>query len=202
MAVMSAVPNPKLAKTASQFVSRGADKLLSVSQKLNISFRTKVVLDVGASTGGFSQVALAGGATKVYAVEVGTRQLAPVLRANARLISMEKTDIRDVKQLPNPINLALIDVSFMSIRLILPTVLPLLADSGQILAMVKPQFEVNNPDLLNEGVIKNDAIRRQTLRDFEAWAKKDFRVIGKADSGLSGSKGNLERFYLLEPIRR
>lgn len=180
-----------------KYVSRAAKKLELAVAKLDLDFRGKVALDVGASTGGFTDFALSRGATKVYAVEKGTAQLHPKLRADPRVVSMEKTDIRAVKQLPEPIELALIDVSFTSIRPILLTSKTLLAPGGQIVALVKPQFEAE-ADQKHQGVIKNDRIRRQILNDFEGWAKGRFAILAKADSAVSGSKGNIERFYTLK----
>ncbi len=192
----------EIALTDQTFVARSAYKLASVSQKLGIEFRTKILLDVGAATGGFTEFALQNDAAKVYAVDVGRRQLAASLRKDPRVVSMEKTDIRNVKLLPEPVDLILVDVSFISVRLILGGLVPLIKTGGQIVVMVKPQFEADDPKLLNDGIVKNDRLRRQILKDFEIWARQFFRIIAKADSVVSGRKGNIERFSLLKPIRR
>ncbi len=187
--------------TKERYVSRAAYKLASVAPKLSLDFKHNVVLDVGASTGGFTDFALQRGATRVYAVDIGTKQLAAKLKVDSRVVSMEKTDIRQVTSLPESVDLAVVDVSFISLRLILPGLIMLLAKNGQILAMVKPQFETGEPNVTHKGVIKNDTIRRQILKDFEAWAKDQFQIIAKADSKIAGTKGNIERFYLLKPTQ-
>lgn len=185
----------KIEVSGQQYVSRAALKLESVAQKLNLDFKDKLVLDVGSSTGGFTDYALQHGARKVIAVDVGTDQLHPKLRGDERVELHEKTDIRDF-QTPQSIDLVLIDVSFVSLRQILPAISQLLSPDSQVLAMVKPQFEVGD-QLKHKGVIKNDRLRRQILKDFEAWAKSSFVILDKADAKVAGAKGNRERFYKL-----
>ena len=184
-----------------QYVSRAGLKLASVSRTLKLNFKDKIVLDVGSSTGGFTDFALQNGASKVIAVDVGTNQLHPSLRTNSRIELHEKTDIRDIEQLSNNPDIIVIDVSFISLRDILPHLSKLASKSAQIVAMVKPQFEAGNSSLKHKGVIKNDAMRRTILKDFEAWAQKLFIIVDKADSEVSGAKGNTERFYLLKPVK-
>lgn len=178
-----------------QYVSRAALKLASVADKFGLDFKNKSVLDVGSSTGGFTDYALRHGAGKVIAVDVGTDQLHPSLRSDNRIELHEKTDIRDFKTTKTP-DVILIDVSFISLRQILPKIVELSVAETQILAMVKPQFEAGPGDV-NKGVIKNDSIRRRILKDFEDWTKKYFVIKDKADSEVSGAKGNQERFYFL-----
>ena len=180
-----------------QYVSRAGLKLASVARLLNVDFKSKTVLDVGSSTGGFTDYALQHGASKVIAVDVGTEQLHPSLRGDARIELHEKTDIREFAT-DSHIDIVVIDVSFISLRDILPSVAKI-APKAQIVAMVKPQFEAGR-EQVNKGVIKNDAIRRQILHDFETWAKATFVIIDKRDSEVSGSKGNKERFYLLKSL--
>lgn len=178
-----------------QYVSRAALKLASVAQALDVSFRDKIVLDVGSSTGGFTQYALQQGARKVLAVEVGTNQLHPSLRADPRIELHEKTDIR-VFTTTEAIDVVVADVSFISLREILPAVAHLCTPKTVIAVMVKPQFEASSDNLKHKGVIKNDKIRRDILKNFEVWATTHgFVIIDKADSQVSGAKGNLERFY-------
>ena len=178
-----------------RYVSRAGLKLASVSAKLNLNFAGKTVLDVGSSTGGFTDFALQHDAVKVIAVDVGTNQLHPSLHGNPRIELHEQTDIRKFVT-DTPIDIVVIDVSFISLRDILPSVAKLAGKNTQIVAMVKPQFEAGKQQI-NKGVIKNDHMRRDILKDFEAWAKHSFKVIDKADSEVAGAKGNLERFYLL-----
>lgn len=177
-----------------QYVSRAGLKLASVAKLLTVDFKGKTVLDVGSSTGGFTDYALQHGASKVVAVDVGTDQLHPSLHGDERIELHEKTDIRDFAT-DHLIDIVVIDVSFISLREILPSVARI-APRAQIMAMVKPQFEAGR-DQVNKGVIKNDAVRRQILKDFEQWAKQYFVIRDKRDSDVAGSRGNRERFYLL-----
>lgn len=194
-----------------QYVSRAGLKLASVAGKFDVDFRGKTVLDVGSSTGGFTDYALQHGASKVYAIDVGTDQLHSSLRGDTRIELHEKTDIRDVilagsgkrEEGRNALvtieapDIVVIDVSFISLREILPHIASfLLLPSSICLAMVKPQFEAGR-DQVSKGVIKNDRVRREILHDFEAWARQYFVIVDKADSEVSGTKGNLERFYHL-----
>lgn len=193
-------PSDKIVvQTLQQYVSRAALKLASVSDALGIDFRGRTVLDVGSSTGGFTDYVLRHGAVKSIAVDVGTDQLHPSLRANPCIELHEKTDIRNFTTDQN-IDIVVADVSFISLREILPHVASLCTVQTQIVVMVKPQFEAAVSNLKHKGVIKNDTIRRQILRDFETWAEKKFRIVRKADSDVSGAKGNVERFYLLMVI--
>lgn len=185
-----------------QYVSRAGLKLASVTQALRLDFNGATVLDVGSSTGGFTDYALKHGAKKVYAVDVGTDQLHPSLRHDPRVELHEKTDIRNfVVQAEKP-DIIVIDVSFISLR----EILPYLAKNAcglntKIAAMVKPQFEARRAQLGNSGVIKNDTVRRSILKEFELWAKQYFIIVDKADSDVHGARGNQERFYLLKKSR-
>ena len=179
-----------------QYVSRAALKLASVAEALKLDFEGKIVLDVGSSTGGFTDYALKHGAKKVIAVEVGTNQLHPSLRDNPTIELHEKTDIRDFKT-EQAIDIVVADVSFISLREILPAVAELVSRQTQLVMMVKPQFEAGQSQQKHKGVIKNDKMRREILKDFENWAAKQFVILDKADSAVSGAKGNQERFYLL-----
>lgn len=182
-----------------QYVSRAGLKLESVAKILKLDFRDKIVLDVGSSTGGFTDYAIRNGAQKVYAVDVGTEQLHPSLRGNPKVELHEKTDIRDFYLDEKP-NIVLIDVSFISLREILPHVYNYLSDEKtQIVAMVKPQFEAGKGQT-NKGIIKNDSMRRQILKDFEDWSRQYFMIDNKRDSDVAGAKGNQERFYILSPM--
>lgn len=182
-----------------QYVSRAGLKLASVAKALQLDFKDKVVLDVGSSTGGFTDYALRHGADYVIAVDVGTNQLHPTLQGNPKIELHEQTDIRDVRQTSKPIDIVVIDVSFISLREILLTVAQLSSKNTQVAAMVKPQFEAGN-NAKHKGVIKNDRMRRDILQDFEQWAKQHFVIQDKADSEVAGSKGNRERFYLLSKL--
>ncbi|HTJ73638.1 MAG TPA: TlyA family RNA methyltransferase [Verrucomicrobiae bacterium] len=189
----------KLAITAeTQYVSRAGLKLASVAQLLKLDFRGKTVLDVGSSTGGFTDYALRNGAKKVFAVDVGTEQLHPSLRGNPQIELHEKTDIRDFYLPEEKPDIIVIDVSFISLREILPHLAQNLSGKHTVIAaMLKPQFEAGK-NQTNKGIIKNDAVRRQILKEFETWARQYFVIGDKRDSEVAGSKGNRERFYLLK----
>ena len=183
------------------YVSRAGLKLASVAEYFHLNFQDKTVLDIGSSTGGFTDYSLRHGAKKVFAVDVGTDQLHPSLRSNPKIALYEKTDIRDFYA-DEAIDVIVGDVSFISLREILPHVAEnLMNNSTVLIAMVKPQFEAGRHQV-NKGIIKNDKVRRQILSDFEDWAKKYFVILDKKDSEVAGSKGNLERFYKLKLSKR
>lgn len=195
-----------------QYVSRAGLKLASIALTLKLDFKGKIVLDVGSSTGGFTDYALQHGAKKVVAVDVGTNQLHQKLRKDARIELHEQTDIRDYvtasqewrvksqdKSPPERFDIILADVSFVSLREILPYVSKLMTHNSILVAMLKPQFEAGRHQT-NKGVIKNDKMRRDILKDFEQWSKKLFVIKDKADSEVHGEKGNAERFYLLSKL--
>jgi len=179
-----------------QYVSRAGLKLASVAGKFGVDFADAIVLDVGSSTGGFTDYALQHGAKKVYAVDVGTDQLHPSLQGHPRIELHEKTDFRGFTPSETP-DIVVIDVSFISLREILPHVAEVAGRDTRILAMVKPQFEATRTQITSSGVIKNDTVRRAILKDFELWARGHFVIVDKADSEVKGSRGNQERFYVL-----
>ena len=184
-----------------QYVSRAGLKLESVAKKMRIDFRNKTVLDVGSSTGGFTDYSLKNGANKVIAVDVGTDQLHPKLRLNKKVELHEKTDIRNFKT-DQKIDVVVIDVSFISIKEILPSVVNLSNKNTKIVAMVKPQFEAGRKGTVN-GVVKNNSYRRKILQDFENWCRSNNLYIeNKRDSEVKGTKGNQERFYILKKMGR
>ena len=164
---------------------------------MRINFRDKTVLDVGSSTGGFTDYSLKNGAKKVIAVDVGTEKLHPKLRLNKKVELHEKTDIRNFKT-DQKIDVVVIDVSFISIKEILPSVVNLSNKNTKIVAMVKPQFEAGRNGTVN-GVVKNNSYRRRILQDFENWCRSNNLYIeNKRDSEVKGTKGNQERFYILK----
>lgn len=179
-----------------RYVSRAGLKLASVARTLGLDFTNKVVLDVGSSTGGFTDYALQNGAKFVYAVDVGTDQLHPSLHGNNKIELHEKTDIRDFTPERTPY-IVVMDVSFISLREILPHIASIVSADTQVVAMVKPQFEASRRELGSNGVVKNDSIRRDILKSFEIWAKRDWLIEAKSDSEVAGSTGNRERFYAL-----
>lgn len=135
----------------------------------------------------------------MFAVDVGTEQLHPSLRSDERIELHEKTDIRNFMT-KEKIDIVVGDVSFISLREILPHVSKLITHDSVLLAMVKPQFEAGQSSVKHKGVIKNDRMRRDILHDFETWARGYFIILDKKDSEVAGSKGNIERFYLLRKL--
>lgn len=186
--------------TDQNYVSRAALKLASVSDTLGLELADKTVLDIGSSTGGFTDFVLQKGATKVIAVDVGSQQMHPRLRHDDRVDLHEKTDIREFTT-EAALDYILIDVSFISIRKIIPTLRQLCVAHTDIIAMVKPQFEAHSPAMLNKGVVKNNRLRREILQGFEQAVQPHFKLVSHADSKVFGSKGNQERFYRLRLIR-
>src|SRR3989344_1139959 len=150
------------------YVSRTGLKLEAANKIFKTNFKDKIILDVGSSTGGFTDYSLQSGAKKIIAVDVGTNQLHPKLASNNKIELHEKTDIRDFKPKITP-DIILVDVSFISLRQILPHLAQIAGKSTHVLAMVKPQFEAGISQI-NRGVIKNERIRRQIMKDFENWA--------------------------------
>lgn len=182
-----------------RYVSRGGDKLASVADQLKLDFRGKILLDVGSSTGGFTDFALQHGAKKAYAVDVGRGQLDYKLRIDERVVVMERTDIRDVESLPDRIDVVVIDVAFISLKLILPAVAKLINKDTRVIAMAKPHFEADYATASkHKGVIKNQRIRREILKKVEDFMQVKFVIRGQADSLVLGRKGNQERFYVLQ----
>lgn len=188
-------------KSQPRYVSRAGEKLASVAGALALDFSGKTVLDVGSSTGGFTDFALQNGAVKVYCVDVGTAQLAYKLRQDPRAIVMEQTDIRTA-ELPEQAEIAVIDVSFVSLTKILEAVAALVTAKAPIVAMVKPQFEAGKT-LADKyhGVIPLGGERDEVLASVRVWIQERFEIMAEADSGLSGAEGNVERFFLLTARR-
>ena len=161
------------------------------------NFKNKIVLDIGSSTGGFTDYALRCGAKKVIAVEKGSHQMDQILRMDPRIELHEKTDIFDFST-SEKIELVVADVSFVSMKKILrANIIKENCRHAIFLIMIKPQFE-SRPEYLEHGVVKNEVIRRKILTDFEKWAKRQrFLIIKKHDNSLKGKTGNRERFYLM-----
>ena len=183
-------------KDVNKFVSRAEEKLAGAVRAFSYDFRGKVVLDIGSSTGGFTEYALSKGAKKVIAVEKGTKQMKAPLRFDPRVELHEKTDIFEFP-IPSETEVILADVSFVSLKKVLEYVVSE-GYTGDFLVMLKPQFEAR-PEQLNKGVVKNEKIRREIIKDFEEFLRAEgLVVIKKRDNTLAGKNGNLERFYFLK----
>ena len=170
-----------------QYVSRAGFKLASVAKMLKLNFKNKTVLDVGSSTGGFTDYALQHGAKKVIAVDVGTKQMHPSLIGNPRIELHEQTDIRDFKT-DQQIDIIVIDVSFISLREILFPLTKFMGPSTALVAMAKPQFEARKTGVKHKGVIKNDTMRRKVLKELESWITNMFVIWTKPTQKLAEAR--------------
>jgi 23S rRNA (cytidine1920-2'-O)/16S rRNA (cytidine1409-2'-O)-methyltransferase len=180
------------------YVSRGGEKLAHGLDALEVDPAGLECADVGASTGGFTDVLLQRGAARVVAIDVGYGQLHPRIRADARVTVLERTNSRTLTELPFAPQLAVCDVSFISVRLALPPVLRLCAQGWQAVVLVKPQFEAGRADVRKGGVVRDDEVRRRVVREVaEAALSWQASVRGVVDSGLPGPKGNRELFLHL-----
>lgn len=187
---------PIEATPAHPYVSRGALKLIAALDHFKIDPKGRICLDIGASTGGFTQVLIERGASKVYAVDVGTAQLHPSLRGDPRIVSLEQTDIRTldgVKLDPKP-DLVVIDVSFISLRLVLPAALQLAGRPAYLIALIKPQFEAGR-EHLKKGIVRDEAVRQAVCDDIAALVMTEGQVLGIIPSPIAGGDGNVE--YLI-----
>lgn len=181
------------------YVSRGAHKLEGALADLDVTAQGLVVADIGASTGGFTQCALRHGALRVYAIDVGHGQLHASLANDPRILSLEGVNARELtaQSLPELVDLVLVDASFISLVKLLPALVTLLRAQGQLLALVKPQFEVGREHVGKRGVVHDDALRNQALRNVsEAAATLGLRLFAHADCRLPGPEGNREIFAL------
>jgi 23S rRNA (cytidine1920-2'-O)/16S rRNA (cytidine1409-2'-O)-methyltransferase len=177
------------------YVSRGGEKLASALAKFPIAIEEKVCADVGASTGGFSDCLLQNGARKVYAIDVGRGILHWKLRQDPRVVVMEETNARYVVELPEPVDLITIDASFISLKVLLPVVNHWYGpDGGQVIALIKPQFEAGRSEVAHgRGVIRDPQVHRRILEDVLAFAQAEaYQVCGLIRSPLLGPKGNAE----------
>lgn len=175
------------------FVSRGGLKLQHALQQFGIEASGKVVADIGASTGGFTDCLLQAGAARVYAIDVGYGQLDWKIRQDPRVVVMERTNIRHLESLPEPVDLATIDVSFISLALVLPVVKRLLRPLGEAVALVKPQFEAGKEKVGKGGVVRDPAVHREVLLRVARTAQElGFTVLGVTKSPITGPAGNVE----------
>jgi 23S rRNA (cytidine1920-2'-O)/16S rRNA (cytidine1409-2'-O)-methyltransferase len=175
------------------FVSRGGEKLERALAAFEIDATGLVCLDAGASTGGFTDVLLRRGAARVYAVDVGRGQIDWRLRNDERVVVYERTNVRTLTSLPEPIDLSVIDVSFISLRLVLPPIGKLVRPGAPIVALVKPQFEAGRDNVGRGGVVRDPAVHRQVLLGLWAWAlSHDLTPRGLVPSPIRGPAGNVE----------
>jgi 23S rRNA (cytidine1920-2'-O)/16S rRNA (cytidine1409-2'-O)-methyltransferase len=175
------------------YVSRGGLKLAKALDHFAIPVAGRVALDVGASTGGFTDCLLQRGAARVYAVDVGTNQLAWKLRADPRVVSMEKTNVRELA-LPQKVDIIVCDVSFIGLRTALPAALALAAPDGHLVALIKPQFEVGKGRVGKGGIVREPALHEEVCDTIATWlgAQPGWIVLGVVESPITGADGNRE----------
>lgn len=191
-----------IATPAHPWVGRGGLKLDHALTLWPVVVEVRTVLDVGASTGGFTQVCLSRGAARVYAVDVGRGQLHPTLASDPRVVELSGTDARllDANLIPTPPDVIVTDVSFIALAKALPAALALAGEGAELVALVKPQFEVGRERVGKGGLVKDEAARAGALADVVAWLESiDWRVLATADSPVTGGDGNRE--FLLRAVR-
>ncbi len=191
-----------LKETLCPYVSRGGLKLEKAISEFDIDCKDAVCVDMGASTGGFTDCMLQNGAVKVYAIDVGYGQLDYKLRMDSRVVNMEKTNIRylDTNLIEEPIDLISIDVSFISVKHMLPVAAKILKENGKILCLVKPQFEAGREQVGKKGIVKDDKVHVEVIRKVISYAEENgLRAIGLTYSPVKGTKGNIEYLLCLTP---
>lgn len=184
-----------------KYVSRGGLKLEKAMQLFPIDLNGKICMDIGASTGGFTDCMLQNGAQKVYSVDVGYGQLAWQLRQDPRVVNLERTNARYLtrEQVPEEIDFFSVDVSFISLRIILPAVRPLLRDGGQAVCLIKPQFEAGREKVGKKGVVRDRAVHEEVVETICRFAVENgYSVLGLTFSPVKGPEGNIEYLIYLE----
>ncbi|KPK00896.1 MAG: hypothetical protein AMK71_07545 [Nitrospira bacterium SG8_35_4] len=187
-----------------RYVSRGGLKLEQALHEFNIDVKGVIAMDVGASTGGFTDCLLQNGARKVYAIDVGYGQFDIKLRNDERVVLLEKTNIRylEKEKVEDAINIAVIDVSFISLLKVIPRVMEFLQEEAEIVALIKPQFEVGRKDVGKGGVVKDEEKRRAAVARIKSESEKiGLTVAGITESPLKGPKGNVEYLIYLRKLR-
>lgn len=180
-------------KERPQYVSRGGDKLAGALRDFAFDCRDLICADVGASTGGFTDCLLQAGARRVYAIDVGYGQLAHKLRIDPRVVNMERTNARHLERLKEPVNLIVVDASFISLRLLVPVFTMWLASEGSIIALIKPQFEAGRADVGKGGVVRRSEVHKRVLQELLGFAmQQGLTLKGLTRSDLKGPSGNTE----------
>ncbi len=181
-----------------KYVSRGGHKLEGALDSFGVKVDGKICADLGASTGGFTDCLLQRGASRVYAIDVGYGQLAWKLRQDPRVIVMDRTNIRHLESLPQPVDLLTIDTSFISLTLILPAAKRILSPGGEAIALIKPQFEAGRDQVGKGGIVRDPAVHRLVLEKIASYSiAENWSVCGLARSPIQGQDGNTEFFIWL-----
>ena len=187
------------------FVSRGGLKLNKAVSSFGLDLKNCICMDIGASTGGFTDCMLTNGAKKVYAIDVGYGQLAWKLRCDERVVNLERTNFRYVtrEQVPDEVDFASVDVSFISLKLILPVMHTLLRDGGQSVCLIKPQFEAGKENIGKKGVVRDKSVHEDVVRNITCFASENgFKVIDVDFSPIKGPEGNIEYLMYIEKCEK
>ena len=185
-------------KKEKTFVGRGGDKLEGALEEMKLDLKDQLIADVGASTGGFTDVVLRRGAKKVYAIDVGQDQLANELRKDKRVINYEGINIKNGLDLPEKVDFCVVDLSFISLKLVLEEIFKLVHEEGKALVLVKPQFEAGLDKVGKKGVVKDPGVRLEVLLELFDWCfERRIYVENFLPSSVQGKKGNQEYFFLL-----
>ncbi len=181
------------------YVSRGAHKIERALERFNVEVLDKIIADVGASTGGFTDYVLRSGAKKVYCLDVGHDQLAASLKSNSQVENHEGVNIKFPFELSELVDVAVVDLSFISLKLVLKNIFALVKPEGKIVALVKPQFEVGRDGLDKNGIVKSEGHRLVMLSDLKAWCEKEkMKVLNQCESPILGKDGNKEYFFYFD----
>lgn len=196
------LPEDKIeVRGTSEFVSRGGHKLKKAMEVFPIDLNSKICMDIGASTGGFTDCMLQNGASKVYSIDVGYGQLAWKLRSDPRVVNLERTNVRYItaEQVPDAIDFFSVDVSFISLCLVLPAAYPLLRDGGECVCLIKPQFEAGREKVGKKGVVRDKSVHAEVIAKIDAFARElGFTVCGLDFSPIKGPEGNIEYLIYLK----
>jgi len=191
----------ELAGKTCPYVSRGGLKIEKAGEIFGVDFKGRVVLDVGASTGGYTDYALQKGAARVYAVDVGYGQLDWKLRNDPRVVNLERTNIRYLERLDEPVDIVSIDVSFISTSKVFPAIRPMLKDNGLVISLIKPQFEAGRNQVGKKGVVRDPRVHREVLANcIESAKNAGLYCRDLCFSPITGPQGNIEYFLLLSPL--
>lgn len=185
-----------------QYVSRGAHKIEGALARFQVDVKDLIVADVGASTGGFTDYVLRNGASKVYCLDVGHDQLAQSLRSDPRVENHEGVNIKFPFEISEKVDLAVVDLSFISLKLVLKNIFDLVKPQGKIIALLKPQFEVGQSGLDNNGIVKSEGHRLVMLHEIKEWCKNQrFILVDQCESPILGKNGNKEYFFYFDKGR-
>lgn len=185
------------------WVSRGALKLLKALDNFHVTVADKIFIDLGASTGGFTEVLLHHGASKVYCVDVGHGQLHERIAQSAKIVNLERTHVRELTShlIPEQVDGVVIDVSFISLEKVIPFIVPFLKDGGDLIALIKPQFELDKKMLNKHGIVKSASVYPNVITKIETAARlSNFEIVSIIDSPITGGDGNKE--FLLHAIKK